>query len=519
MSLIHKITCVLTLSFLFVLAASAQTNIIKHTVQQGETLYALSQKYAVTVELIMQSNQGLTAENLKAGQVVLIPVSKMAGADCREMHKVRKGETVWGIAQKYGVKVEELVKANPAMQAEGFKLKKGKFVCIPYPAEAPVEVVVPEAGAASVVAGNSAPENQKPATAGDALDCVNVALLLPFASTGPEGVRCVEYYRGFLMAVEELKKQGKNVNIIALNEPANADSITSEAEKIVRHNTHLLFGPLHTSHVSKMAGLASKYGFKMLAPFSSKVKEVETNSNIYLTNSPEELKHRVAADMFVQKFKRANVIILNTKKANEKSFTTLLDARLKASGGSVVSLDEACTDEELLAVLSLTSPNFFIPDANDKNTYQKLLSRMKQIRTNYPEYRTSLFGYPDWQAYTEKFGAEAYDADVYFFTNFFYDANSIATRNFNTDYQRWFKVEQLHIYPRMAMLGYDAGTHMMKALLKHGTTFAAQPIECEALQSPHIFAPVENGKGGYINNSMMLIHLRPDGITEKMDCR
>lgn len=510
MSFIRKMTCVLTLSFLFVLVASAQTDIIRHTVQQGETLYALSRTYSVTAELIMQHNPGLTAENLKAGQVVRIPVAKMAGADCREMHKVKKGETVWGIAQKYGVAVEDLVKANPAMQADGFKLKKGKFVCIPYPTEVQVDTVVPEADVL-------APSSEGTASTGDALECVNVALLLPFASTGPEGVRCVEYYRGLLMAVEKLKQQGKNVNIIALNEPANADSIETEVEKIIAHKTHLVIGPLHASHVSEMSRVSLKHGFKMLVPFSSKVKEVETQHNIYLTNAPEDRKHQMAADMFVRKFKKAKVIILKTQKANENAFTTLLSARLNAASGQVVSLNEACTDEELLAAFSLTSQNIIIPDASDRTTYQNLLNRMKQIRTTYPEYRTSLFGYPDWQAYTEKMGADAFDADVYFFTNFFYDATSVATRDFNTDYQRWFKVEQLPIYPRMAMLGHDAGAYMLGGLLKHGATFTDQPVEIQVLQSPHEFVAVGNGQGGYVNRSLMLIHLRPDGITEKME--
>ena len=510
MSFIRKITCVLTLFLSFVLQASAQTNIIKHTVQQGETLFALSRNYAVTVESIMQQNPGLTAENLKAGQVLQIPVNKMAGADCREMHKVQKGETVWGIAQKYGVSVEALVSANPAMQTEGFKLKKGKFVCIPYPAATHVDTIVSEIEELSVVPGNAA-------TAGDALECVNVVLLLPFATTAPEGVRCVEYYRGLLMAVENLKKQGKKVNILALNEPAQQESIKNELQKIVQHKAHLVIGPLYASHVSEISQATPAYDFKMLIPFSSKVKEVETHSNIYLTNAPENRKHSLAVDMFVQKFKKTNVVVLKTVKADESAFVTLLEAKLKAAGGDVNSLNVSCTDEELMAVLSLTSQNLIIPDASDKKTFQEIVARMKQFRSTSPEYRTALFGYPDWQVYAEKMGVDAFDADTYFFTNFFYDATSIPTRNFNTDYQRWFKVEQLPIYPRMAMLGYDAGTSFLGALLKHGSAFTTQSADVQALQSPHVFMKYWGEQGGYINRSMMIIHLRPDGITEKME--
>lgn len=42
----------------------------------------------------------------------------------REMHKVKKGETVFGIAKKYEITIEELVKANPDMNSVGYELKK-----------------------------------------------------------------------------------------------------------------------------------------------------------------------------------------------------------------------------------------------------------------------------------------------------------------------------------------------------------------------------------------------------------
>ena len=55
----------------------------------------------------------------------------------REMHKVKKKETLFGIAQKYGITVDELTKANPEMQMPDYKLKKGDYIYIPYPTPQP----------------------------------------------------------------------------------------------------------------------------------------------------------------------------------------------------------------------------------------------------------------------------------------------------------------------------------------------------------------------------------------------
>ena len=54
----------------------------------------------------------------------------------RDMHKVKRKETIYSIARDYGITVDELIKANPEMATPDYVLKKGSFVCIPYPSSA-----------------------------------------------------------------------------------------------------------------------------------------------------------------------------------------------------------------------------------------------------------------------------------------------------------------------------------------------------------------------------------------------
>ena len=46
-----------------------------HRVEQGETLYRISRNFFLTEKDIMEVNIGLTAENLKAGQLIKIPIT------------------------------------------------------------------------------------------------------------------------------------------------------------------------------------------------------------------------------------------------------------------------------------------------------------------------------------------------------------------------------------------------------------------------------------------------------------
>ncbi len=51
----------------------------------------------------------------------------------KEMHKVKRKETLFGIARDNGITVDELIEANPEMKQPDYKLKKGDYIFIPYP--------------------------------------------------------------------------------------------------------------------------------------------------------------------------------------------------------------------------------------------------------------------------------------------------------------------------------------------------------------------------------------------------
>ena len=46
-----------------------------HKVEKGETLYRISRNFFLTEKDIIEVNPGLTAENLKAGQTIKIPIT------------------------------------------------------------------------------------------------------------------------------------------------------------------------------------------------------------------------------------------------------------------------------------------------------------------------------------------------------------------------------------------------------------------------------------------------------------
>lgn len=50
----------------------------------------------------------------------------------RDIHKVKRHETIFGIAKDYGVTIEDLLNANPEMKQAGYELKKGTWIFVPF---------------------------------------------------------------------------------------------------------------------------------------------------------------------------------------------------------------------------------------------------------------------------------------------------------------------------------------------------------------------------------------------------
>ena len=90
-----------------------------HKVRRGETLSHLAQRYSVTVAALRSVNGGIQPRAVRAGQVLAIPGASnastsraSAGSAAARVHRVRSGESLWVIARRYDVSVRELQSWN-----------------------------------------------------------------------------------------------------------------------------------------------------------------------------------------------------------------------------------------------------------------------------------------------------------------------------------------------------------------------------------------------------------------------
>ena len=84
-----------------------------HRVRSGESLYTIGNRYGVSVDRLKAAN-GLRRNMIRVGQELVIPARSSGGAAASnaKVHRVRSGDTLSEIARRYGTTVSKLRSAN-----------------------------------------------------------------------------------------------------------------------------------------------------------------------------------------------------------------------------------------------------------------------------------------------------------------------------------------------------------------------------------------------------------------------
>lgn len=423
----------------------------------------------------------------------------------REKYQVKKKDTLYGIAKKYNISVDALIEANPEMKVDGFELKKGSYVCIPYAASG-------TSGQTSATPVRTLIQTASRQFSGKT---VRVGVMLPLHDVDGDGRRMTEFYRGMLMACDSLRAEGMNIDIHAWNVNIDAD-ITNFIKQPGAAKCDIIFGPLYSKQVHALAEFCKARDIQMVIPFSITGDDVSMYKQIFQVYQTNDRQTNNSIETFLKLFPNCHPVFIdcNDKTSTKGNFTFGLRTRLESHNIGYGITNIGSSDDLFAKQFSQNRQNIVILNTGRSPELTLALNKLAILKANNPTLRIKLFGYTEWMMYLGIDEAKFHEFDTYIPSTFYYNPASPRTQSLTRSYRQWFKTDMQNALPRFALTGYDYAQFFLRGFAKYGKAFRGVKNQnsWKAVQAPLRFKQV--GAAGMQNDFFQLVHFMPNGNVE-----
>ena len=432
----------------------------------------------------------------------------------RGLHKVKRKETIFGIARQYDILIEELIEANPEMRQPEYELKKGDVIRIPYKkGTGPVETS-PQTVQTPVVS----PATATPAPVDDVRErAIRVGVMLPLHNINGDGRRMVEYYRGILMACDSLKKIGISVDLHAWNTPEDGNISTVLSDQAAA-KCDIIFGPLYSKQMEALSNFVTAHDIRLVIPFSISAPQLLTNRNIFqIWQSPTNINDATITH-FLERFKDYHPVFIDCNDTTSKkgNFTFGLRRQLESRqiGYNVTNLKSS--EDAFSKAFSQTKPNIVILNTARSPELGVAFAKINGLKFSLPNISITMFGYTEWLMYTRTHLENFYKYNTYIPSVFYYNPLSSQTTRLEQKYRWNFHSDMQNALPRFALTGFDHAYFFLRGLHKYGKSFngAAGMFGYSPVQTPLVFERM--GNGGLQNHSLLFVHYMPEHRVESI---
>ncbi len=466
---------------------------IYHTIQPKETLYSISRKYNIDQDVVVKTNPGLSEQNFKIGTTIKIPVSRLeaaridtsvvaakptglAGTNCREIHISVKGETLEDITNKYGVEISELIASNPDIKkAADKKLPKGTYVCIPFVKPKQTNIIV------------SNPVRAQGESLLSKKDSYKILLLMPFYT---DGNRSIEFYRGLLYSMNEIRKSGKNFMVEAHNAGQSVTDINKVLSKEGVSSANVIISSGSEAVSNIVAAFCKEHHIKMFLPFSTAFDAVYNNPYVTMGNMPNSYANAACVKYFLASLHgNANVVWFDG--ASQAEVSSKIIYELNSRNIAYTRVNAATSQTDFTNAFRADIPNVVFVSSQLKADYTALNAMLEKYKNNLTDKDFSIFGHDSWKDFDTSTRNSFYNWGVTICTPQFinvYAADYSSSRRF---YIETFGKTPSTYAQRSFYLGIDCA----KKLFGDKTSSLSKPFSFERV----------NTWGGSVNKAVRIV--------------
>ncbi len=519
-----------------------------YEVQPKDDIYTICERLGVTRNDIVRHNPAVNSDGLRRGQTLYFPVESsespvsVAESQSETVHLVKKGETLYGIANNYGVSEESIIAINPG--ARGV-LKAGMALVIPVAAAAadvkPAVADVVETGDAIVsptdpVVAETAVPADAPTVSPETFDVadvteelvattdtIRVTLMLPFMLNEQQPSKSAqlytEFFKGFMLAVDSLRNYGVPLIVTAVDTENSAERVDELLQQSVVKNSDLIIGPDDETQLNAISAVAASNAINLLNIFAVKNQAYLTNPFVLQANIPHSQMYSQAVASILSDFSEYTPVLLQPTqgKSDKAEFQQLLRQALTDAGKEYVDIPYSnVLRGEDLASLDPARRYLFVPSSGTTTEFSRIYTALRAYKDGLDDMSlVSLFGYPEWITFRSDALEKIHYMNSTIYSRFYNDPQSLRSSDFARNYESRYGSPMLNAIPLQGILGFDTGMYVIKTLnanLRPGAT--EFDTMYDGIQCDYRFVGSDN-VAGRINDSLYFITFRPSGFVDK----
>lgn len=498
---------------------------LTHKISAGETLYAIARKYNISVTTLLEDNPSLDPHSLSIGSTIWVRRAEMGDSSEQEaheemseytenlnkvttedflMHVVKPGETIYSLSRKYGISEQEFTQLNDL--AAG--LKAGAVVRIPKPQMAETVAIDGKTdGDVVVVQGENLVFNTLTSD-----QVLNIALMLPLNVGDKPNASYVEFYQGFLLGLEDVKKSHVGSTKLTLYNTAH-DSV--RVESIVKsqlfEGTNLIVGPVYEDELAPVLAYAHSNFVPVVSPLAN-IANVQSAALFQLAPDPAA-KYDKIADLIDG---RRDICLIYAE-SNDEDFEHEILAQLQGKQFSAYTYsfdkesiftprnDSTRVLEETIEILDTDKEITFIVFANRETDVDRILGTLGSAKNSNTERSIKcanykVLGSSRWNRFSNIDNTTFFNNDVVMISTYHAKRDNATVRNFDSRY-----IESYRTLPSLyAYRGYDTAV-IFAGGMRSDIQYNMLDKRYVPLQTEYKFMQSQEG-GKFVNNQWVRVN-------------
>lgn len=444
-----------------------------HTVNQGETAYAISKRYGISVNTLIEDNPGMDPAALSIGQQLNIRKTEQGEASDAQLksewedyrdainsvsddyvyHLVAKGETVYSLSRQFGVTQADIMRSNDLKDG----LKTGALIRIPNKKKKQEQVAAEQPVQDSVVmipADTGFTEDdyaaEIPARTFLPGATLNVALMLPLKSESGSGRNFADFYRGVLLGLEDIKSAGQSVNLTVYNTGKSENEVAEIVKRDDFRKSDLIIGPVYEECLPPVLSFARRRGIPVVSPLA--VVEKAKSPLLYQMAPDPARKYDKLRDLLTED---KNIVVVSTTD-NDREFEQEI-IPLLPKDYRTLTYTKNTPVAALEGMIRDDRDNVFVVLSGNEYTVDQILARISSVQNNLvarsiKNAQIRIVGSSRWGRFQNIDKNLYFKLGLHFVTSYHADRSNASVAEFDRRY-----VKEFGMLPSLyAYRGYDA---------------------------------------------------------------